>query len=210
VSTFGIANTLITWKRQTAFMLSGASISASPATIALTYQPIRETALSLKPTGSPTGTIVVTGTVGGSAGQTETLTWAGTSVYRETKKLFTAVSNISAASLTGGVALSVEAKGTSGSPQHSLFTVKGPGHPIRVEDVGARRWSVEREGAAALGTHRLIVQFEEVWTPRKGDIVIDDLRGHEYLVVGRPVEPGDLFPYEWVCPAIRRDDSQGT
>lgn len=208
---FGIADTLVTWKRQTAELLLDVDISASPATIALTYQPLAGlgNVISLKPAGSPTGSAVVSGTVSGLS-STETLTWSGTSVFRVTKKLFTAISNINASGLTGGTTMTVRARGTDGQPHHSLFVVKGPGHPVKLSDASRRGWPGEREGSSAIGTHRFLVQYEEVWRPRKGDVVITDRHGEEFLIVGRPTEPGGMFPYEWVCNAVRREDSQGT
>ena len=58
-------------------------------------------------------------------------------------------------------------------------------------------------------TVRLLVDYEEVWTPRKNDRVTDDLSGHVYEVMRVTRKQGSLWTVHWACKA-RRLDAKGS
>ena len=206
MSLFANANSLVTWKRSTAFILDSVNAAASHTGDRL---PARESTVQVRLQGTPTGTVTVSGTVDGTPAQTEVLTWAGATGYRITRKRFTGAITFTL-SQSGATTIEAKAMGTGGDPQTVLYTVKGPGHPVTVEEVNEGLAPVRREGSQEGGTHRILVQYEDVWKPRHLDRVVDDNNGDVYEIMKVQRKPeGGLYTTHWACKC-KRFDAKGT
>lgn len=205
MSLFPASTALVTWKRATALVLDRVAVAA---TLSGSRVPVRESCIQVQVTGSPSGTVTVSGTVNGSAGS-EVLTWVGDSGYRVTKKQFTGALSF-ATSLAGAVEIEALAVGPGGDPQVGLVVVRGPGHPVSIEDVTEGTSPTRREGGQEEGSHRLLAQYEEVWVPRRGDRVVNDYDGEVYEVMKVETKAGGLFVSHWACLARRLDGKGAT
>jgi hypothetical protein len=191
---------IVTWKRATAVIVTEATVAS---TMTLARQPGRGSRVRVRLTGSPTGTVTVSGTSGGGVA-TEVLTWTGTAGFRETLREFTAITSITT-SLSGGTKLEATAVGTDGSPQITSYTIK-TGHPIAVHPNGDPRWRGRTQGAEEAGIDTILVWFEEVWTPRVGDRVIGTgLDAWEILSVSGPL--GGLRQTHYECVGVKLPDT---
>lgn len=204
MSLFPFATGLVTWRRTTAFVLDSVAVAASHTGDRL---PARESVIQVRLTGTPTGTVTVGGTVDGSPG-TEILTWAGTAGFRLTRKQFTGALTFTL-SQSGAVLISSKAMGAGGDPQLNLYIVKGPGHPVSIEEPSEGNATIRRQGDQEASTHRFLVQYEDVWTPRRGDRVTDDRSGDVYEVMRVETKSGGLYVSHWACKA-KRFDGKGT
>ena len=204
MSLFPAATQLVTWKRATAIVLEQVAVSVN---LNGDRPPARASAIQVQVTGAPTGTVTVSGNVDGSP-DTEQLSWSGSPGYRVTTKEFEGSLTFTT-SLTGATNIDASAVGQGGEPTLSLFVVKGPGHPVSIEDLSESRGKIERHGEQEVSTHRLLVPYEEVWTPRLGDRVVMDRSGAVYEVLGVEEKVGGLWPTHWACRA-RRLDARGT
>ncbi len=204
------ANSLVTWKRQTSFLLDPVDPQASGHVP--DRQPIRKSTVIVTVTLGATGTVIVNGTLDG-APVSQTLTWNGVSDINETTQLFDVVTSLdNFLSWAAGAKISAKAGGGAGQPQHSLTTIRGPGWPVTREDVGGRgpQWPGNRAGHSGdTPLQRFIVGYEESWRPRRGDIVIEDSTGTEFIVLGVREAGGTFRPNEWHVNAKERADSQG-
>ena len=54
-----------------------------------------------------------------------------------------------------------------------------------------------------------VLGYEESWRPRRGDIIIEDSTGTEFIAVGVREAGGTFRPDEWHVNAKERADSQG-
>jgi hypothetical protein len=202
MSLFPMATATVTWKRATAFVLDPVALS-SP--LSSDRAPVRRSPIQVRVTGSPTGTVTVSGNVDGSP-DSEVLTWSGSAGYRATTKQFDAGTLTFTSSISGGSLVSAKAVGAGGDPQLTLYTVKGPGHPVSIEEVTEGTSPIRRQGGQEEGTHRLLVPYEDVWTPRRGDRVVNDRTGEVYDVVKVREAAGGLYVSHWVAKAMRLDD----
>lgn len=206
MSLFPMATALVTWKRATAFVLDEVALS-SP--LSSDRDPVRQCPIQVRVKGSPTGTVTVSGDVDGSP-DSEVLTWTGSAGFRTTTKQFDAGSLTFTSSISGGTLISAKVVGAGGDPQLSLYAVKGPGHPISIEEVSEGMSPVRRQGGQEEGTHRLLVPYEDVWTPRRGDRVVNDRTGEVYVILKTEEKAGGLYVSHWACKARRLDDKGTT
>lgn len=204
MSLFPISSDLVTWKRTTAFVLDSVTVGASHAS---DRNPVRSAHLQVRLNGSPTGTVTVGGTVDGSP-ETEVLTWAGSSGFRMTRKQFSGAITFTL-SQSGATTIECKAVGAGGDVQVSLYIVRGPGHPVSFEVINDGGSPARRQGSQEEGRDRILVQFEEVWTPRKGDRVVEERTGDVWEVMKVEERMGALYPEYWACRA-KRLDGKGT
>jgi hypothetical protein len=204
---FSTATDLVTWRRTTGFVLEPVAVSAS---LSSDRAPAGEACIQVRLQGNPSGGVVVSGTVDGSP-DSETLTWDGSGGYRVTRKRFTGSVSFSVAA-TGGTTISAKAVSPGGEPVLSLYTVRGPGHPVSRETVTMGRSPVRRPGDQEEGSFRFMVQYEDVWKPRKGDRVTDDRTGHVYEILRVEQRSGGLAPmapFYWSCPCKMLESTPG-
>lgn len=196
---YGIATDVVTWYRATAVLLES---SAPAASMAPTRQPVRETPVQVHVTGSPVGTVTVRGTVSGVTGS-EVLTWTGAPGYRFTRKRFTALTN-AVTSLTGATAVEMTAVGPDGSPQLALSAIR-TGLPVVIDERSTGSAPARVQGDQEERDILIQVDFEETWTPRRGDRVTTTT-GQTYEVQRvQNASGGGLSSPGWSCAAKRLD-----
>lgn len=203
MSIFFFANATVVWKRATPLVLDSVAVAASHAG---DRTPARESVIQVRLQGTPTGTVTVAGLVSGGA-DTEVLTWAGAAGYRTTRKRFTGSLTFTL-SQAGGTTIEAKALGAGGDAQVSLYVVKGPGHPVTIEETTEGGSPIRKQGAQEEATHRFLVQYEDVWTPRLGDRVVNDRSGDVYEILKVEEKAGGLYVSHWACKA-KRIDSKG-
>lgn len=193
---FPMATNLVTWQRSTAFLLE---LTTPGATHSPALQIVGEACVQVQLTGTPTGTVTVSGTSNGSTAS-EVLTWDGSPGYRVTTRKFTGAVEL-VVNQSGGSQIAAKVIGHGGDPARMVSIVRGPQHPVSVEDVTESRGRIHGQGDQAEGTHRILVPYEDAWAPRRGDLVTDDMSGevYEVIAVGKP--PGELHPSHWSCRA---------
>lgn len=195
---FAIANTYVTWKRATTMLLDSVAVAASHA---VDRQPPYALPPVVRVTGTPTGTVTVTGTVGGTPGTTEVVTFAGSAGFRPLTKRFSAISGV-ATSLTGATNIEIKARNPGGSAT-TMFTTIKTNWPVVLErpEGGAAFLDSEKQGRINRTDQvHLLVQYEEVWTPRVGDVVVISKTGETFEI--QSVEETGEQPYHtthWTC-----------
>lgn len=148
-------------------------------------------------TAATAGTVTVSGTADGVT-DAEVLTFAAAGV-KSTLRTWTAITTF-ACTVTGTV--SAEAVGRDGQPQEALYNLK-VGHPVGVTRKGMRTWGTPAQGSTSEEITTIRVMYEEVWSPRAGDIV-ELTDGTIYEVQGAPWFGGGLWGREWRCKALQR------
>lgn len=203
MSVMPMANAITTWTRDTAVLLAAIAVAGA---ITVTRQPINPVCVRVNVTGTPTGTVTVSGTVSG-ASDSETLIWAGAAGPRTTSKEFTAITGIST-SLTGGTLIDAIGNGPDGQPRPMLYVVQS-GYPVVIQDANFPYNTTLKPGTLQTHSVRLLVDWTDTWTPRVGDIVSDDTMGHTgpgtsaiYRVTAVPApKRGPLGPSHWQVEA---------
>lgn len=196
-----LANCIVTVWRRTAFLLDPIAVAASHA---LTRQPVGPGPLQVEVTGSPSGTVTVSGTVGGVA-DTEVLPFSGVAGVRVTVKSFSAYSGITT-SLTGATLISAQSVGAGGAPQNVLYAVV-TGLPAERRHRGEQSWPGMLPGNERKEGATFRIQYEETWAPRPGDLVKLDGSSEAYEVKAAPVADGNFGPDHW---RLSTDLRQGT
>ena len=194
MSTFVRANCTVTVKRITAFLLDLVAVASSHT---VNRQPIRQSCAQVRLTGTPSGTVTITGTVNGLS-DTEVLSWAGSAGARSTMKQFTAISGITT-SLSGATTISVEAVEPGGSPQVASYILKS-GHPAPLRQKGGQSQTQPRPGEVTIDGAEVRFDYEDVWAPRVGDLVINEQTADTYEIKGVARQPmGSFAPSFWRC-----------
>lgn len=186
-----LANCIVTVKRLTPYLLDAIAVAAS---LAVNRQPVTPGPVQVEVTGTPTGTVTVTGTVEGVA-NTEVLTWSGASGIRVTAKRFSAVTTLTT-SLTGGTLISAQSVSPGGAPQNSVITVVS-GRPAERRQRGEQSWPGMMPGQQRKEGATFRIQFEDVWSPRPGDMIVVDGSSEVYEIVGAPRADGMFTPDHW-------------
>jgi hypothetical protein len=188
------ADRTVTLRRQTANVLDATTAAAS---LSLSRQPVREGLLRVVVTGGTTGsgTVTVTGTVGGVAGTSEVLTFTGNGA-KTTVKRFTAISAIATSGLADEAAVAtvtIQCVGADGSPQVQAYAV-ATGIPVRPK-FSRPSWPGGAPGTKREQEVRFMVDDWEVWTVRPGDVLVDEENADEFLVHGCPLVSEGLARY---------------
>ena len=189
MSLYRAANRLMTFKRQTAYVVD--SIAAS-ATVAVDRQPSSASLIEVNISGGTdnTGTVTIAGVVGGSA-DSQVLTFTEAKI-KNTSKQFSSITSITTTGLADEGTIPtvvVRAIGIDGSPTLMSYTVAA-GRPVTAAYMqmrGAANWDANTYGTQETDYLQIIVSYEEVWTPRVGDLIHDDQ------------QPGDI----WMVRAAR-------
>lgn len=206
MSITALADRRMTVYRRTALVLD--QIAAAPA-LAPSRQPPAASLVAVVVAGSPgTGTVTVNGTVNALL-DSEVLTFAGPG-RKETVKRFSALTSFATTGLDDEVPpaeIAASAVGADGSPvEQSVLVVAG--WPMR-KDAGSASWPAPRFGSVELEPTRFYFDWTDVWTPREGDVLVDDRTGEEWLVVGHPAQHGGgiTIPHHYELAVKRREGS---
>jgi len=180
---FGVAGRRVDIYRETAYVLDESTVAAS---MSLTRQPERESIMQVNIEGGTanTGTVIITGTVDGSSGATETLTFTEAG-FQITTKRFTAVSGLVTTGLADEAAvptIGIEAVGVGGSRNNASYKIQ-TGYPCHL-DHGYTRWAGDKQGSTELETVQMFLPYNPVWTPREGDVFIDIFTAEQFVADG--------------------------
>jgi len=185
-----------TVSRRTGYVLDPVTLSTSHAADRNPAEAFRvEVEVS---SGSGTyGTVVVSGTVGGSPGS------QALSVPRDTRRATSAEFDASTAvtittsGFSGTFTLAARAVGSDGTPRKLLYSV-ATSWPGRLDHAQARPvWPAPRDGSFQHESTRLIAAYTTTWTPREGDEFVDDLSAARWLVIGVPTFDGAGVRHHW-------------
>lgn len=201
-----LADRRMTVYRRTAIVLDTIAAAAS---LPASRQPTAPSLVAVTVTGSPgTGTVTVNGTVN-ALPDSEALVFSGPG-RKETVKRFSALTPFTTSGLADEAPpaqVTASVIGADGSPvEQSLLVVAS--WPMR-KDAGSASWPAPRYGSAELEPTRFYFDFTSVWTPRDGDVFVDDRTGEEWLVVGHPAQHGGgaYLPHHYEAAVKRREGS---
>lgn len=192
-------NTIVTWQRPQATLYD----DVSAATVTLNATLGARATVSITPGGAPVGTIVVSGTVGGSP-LSETLEWTGAPLPKSTFNRFDTVTTLVVAG-TGFVVLEARAVAGDGTPANQTVTLHQR-LPValdhaRADYAGEKDLKVQNQGATQTENLHINIIYDTTWTPRKGDIALS-LTGNRYKVTAVTVMPDEVRPRYWDCRAV--------
>lgn len=187
-----LADRTITIYRRTAYLLEVVTAAAS---LAVDRQPPRASAMRVTVAGGTTGsgTVTITGTVEGVAGTSEVLTFTANGV-KVGSKLFTAISAVATSGLANEAAIptvAIEAVDRQGAPQ-AQDVVRASAVPAGVKR-SSGRWPVPVPGSEVSQSITYLVDRSDIWTPRKGDRIIEDANPGEESIVEEARTAGGAF-----------------
>lgn len=211
MSITAMAGRLITVYRRTAFILDSVALSAVPSSIAPDRQPAHNGQVQVRVTGTGAGTVTVNGTVA-TVADSEVLSFAAGGI-RITAKAFDAGSLTTLDYSAGfSAADEIEAKsmGVNGHP-HNVAFVLVSSWPARF-DRARPKWPAPVSGSAELERTRVYVDYTTVWSPREGDVFVDERTSEEFLVTGHPelFDGASTVPHHWEFEVERRKQSTTT
>lgn len=205
------ATNFVTVSRRSNILLDSTDATAS---ITLDNQPGVKSILQVVVSGGTTGSgsVQITGTVGGVAGTVETLNFTANGV-KTTYQQYTAVSAITTSGLADEATVpkvKIQSVGVDGSPvffESTLVT----GFPCMIEmagllvGAGAGAWSINRAGPLEMGTATLYIDYQEDYVPKVGDYVTDDLTSEVWLVQDVSLKMAFSLPGFYECRMTRYD-----
>lgn len=196
-----------TFARRTAFALvaTTAASSMSPTRSLLSAAYLQVTVAG-GTTGS--GTVALTGTAPGGASQSETLTFSSNGSQVSTKRYatLTSVTTTGLANEATVATVAVQAVSADGTPQ--LISVEvASDRPVVLGWVGPADYPAAVQGTHEQDTATVLVDYEEVWTPRVDDLATEAATGEVWLVRGvREVRVGyGVRPHHWQLRCSRYD-----
>lgn len=147
-----------------------------------------------------------TGTLDGVS-QVEAVTVTSNTIALSTK-LFDAVSNIAMDSdiLASGGTFIPKISGSEGGDANVLSTIVSS-WPMRLNRARPKWYAEQPMGSAELETFYALCDVSLVWTPKTGDIFINDDTSEEYLVLGEPIYEGIGYGKHWNIRLSKRDGS---
>jgi hypothetical protein len=210
MSITSLADRLVTVYRRTSLVLDAATAAASHSA---SRQPSSASKIEVLLAGgaAATGTVTVLGTVNGSP-DSEVLTFTGPT-RKSTIKRFTALAT--PAFTTTGLAdespaptISASAIGGDGSAIEQPVLVVSA-WPMR-KDAGTASWPTRQFGSAEIEETRFYFDYTTVWTPRDGDVFVDDRTSEEWQVIGHPTQHGggSTVPHHYEIRVKRREGSR--
>jgi hypothetical protein len=186
----------VTILRRTAYVVDAIAVTAS---VTVSRQPVRAGCLrvTLASGTSSTGTVTITGTVGGVAGVQEALTFTGNGSLTTTKQ-FSAVSAISTSGLADEPTpptFSMQCIGPDGQPQATSYTLASNWPASRT--TAKQSWPSPTQGSSPEAPYVYLIQYTELFEPRRGDILRDDSTGEDWLVQGVNTSRGPIWRGFW-------------
>ena len=212
MSISAMAGRRMTLSRRTAFVLDVATVTGL---MAADRQPIRDSLIAVTLSGgtSNTGTVAVNGTVAG-APDSELLTFTGAGTL-ETVKRFSALD--AGAFFTSGLAIeptvptiSAKAIGADGSRRHMQYTV-ATSLLVRL-DRARGSWISIQSGRNEYEKTRAYIDYTTLFTPREGDVLLDESSGLEFEVHSDPdvFNGSGTIPHHWELEVRQRKQSTST
>lgn len=198
MTSFALAATLITIRRATSYVLDSVAIAAS---LTPNRQPSSASRILVYANGSPTGTVTLTGTVGGVT-DTEALTWTGAAGARVTVKTFSAVTSFTS-TLTGGSTIYAQAVGAGGQPEANKLVDVLTGFPASLIQKNQPGWKGLAAGHEETADAVAKLTYLDVYTPAEGDLLTADT-GDTYEVKSAHLRGGALRPGEWILVLQKR------
>lgn len=196
---FALANTLITLRRATSYILD----SVTPAaTLTPDRQPSAASRILVHVTGSPSGNVTITGTVSGVT-DTEVLSWSGSAGVRVSIKTFSAVTGFTS-TLTGGTAIYAQAVGAGGQPEANKLTDLATGQPVSLVQKNQPGWKGLAAGHETTADAVCKVPYTDLYTPKVGDLITTDT-SETYEVIAVHLRGGGLRPGTWIVVLQRRE-----
>ena len=195
---FALATTLITIRRATSYVLDSVAVASS---LTPNRQPSSASRILVYASGSPTGTVTLTGTVGGVT-DTEVLTWTGAAGARVTVKTFSAVSGLTS-TLTGGSTIYGQAVGAGGQPEANKLVDVLSGYPASLIQKNQPGWKGLAAGHEETADAVAKLAYLDVYTPVEGDLLTTDT-GDTYEVKSAHLRGGALRPSEWILVLQKR------
>jgi uncharacterized membrane protein len=189
MSLYRAANRMMTFKRQTAYVID--SVTAT-ATLTIDRQPVSASLIEIEISGGTTnsGTVSVTGTVYDGALpsiKTEAITFTGARIKNTTEQ-FSSLSSITTTGLADEATvptIAVRAIGVDGNPSLIPYTVAAsrPVTAAYMQMRGAANWDANTYGTQETDYLQIIVSYETAWTPRVGDLIYDDHQTEDVWMV---------------------------
>ncbi len=207
MSLYTIGNRVVSIKRKTSSILDSTTAAAS---MTVSRQPVVASCLQFTVSGGTagTGTITISGTVGG-VGATETLSFAAGVGLQCSTQQFTVVSSITTSGLADEPSVpkvSAEAVGVDGTPQNNNYTLVSDRYAQFDYGGGpmGHSWEARNPGANATGGAAVLMPIEDVWSPRLGDLIYDD-QDEVWLVQGIEKKSDRFVPTHWEMIVSRYD-----
>jgi len=198
-----ISRDRITIKRQSTKAIS----EAAAATISVTSNPITPAVVQIAIAPYEAGSVTVTGTLNGGA-QTETITpksySSGTKGLAVGVKLFDTVTQLACSGWSSSVTVTMDYRtedGGSAPFRTSLATC----YPATISR-GLPSWKNPISGTEQGETITVILPYTCSFTPKAGDIFVNDDTGEQFLCDGAPMIEGAGVSQYFRCRARRREN----
>lgn len=170
-----------TFYRRTARLVDEVSASAS---VSVDRQPRVASHAEVRVAGGTTGSGTVTINGSDSSGATsEVLTFTGNGTQVTTTR-WLSISSIDTTGLDDEATVAtievraVSADGTSNLLRYAVAS----GRPVAFSFTGAAKYPALAQGSSELDQAIVLVDYEQVWTPRVGDVAVDDVNSDEWEV----------------------------
>lgn len=178
--------------RQSSYVVDPATAAAS---MTVNRQPARRALFRIKVSGGTTGsgTVTIAGTLGGVANSQAVVFTANDE--KRTTILLDAVTSVSTTGLANEATVatvSVEALDETGRPQAQEILVVSERSAQRGR--GSGDWQTRKGGTIEDDEPPLVLDYEEVWTPRVGDVVKQQAATDKWRVEHVRVWPGPTRP----------------
>lgn len=205
------AHRTFTVKRMTAFVLDAAPVSVA---MSLTRQPVRESMLQIRIYSGTdnTGTVTLNGLDKDGIATSEVLTFT-TGGYKQSTNLYASINTngITTSGLADEVTkptIEVKSLGPDGSLQNKPYNVV-VGWPMYMDRSRPSRavWKNERSGSAQEEPVFVMIQWSDTWSPREGDVLVDDYSNEQFVVTGTPMLEGYNRVSHYEAWAQRRQGS---
>jgi len=181
---FSSANRYLDVYRRSAFVLDAATAAAA---MTLDREIRAECFLQVEIAGGTdgTGSVTITGTAPDDSAQVESLTFTGNGAQQTTGRWKAGTTpTIATAGLhdeSSPPTVAISTVGADGGAQLQRTAV-ATGRPALFRQRGGANWRAAKSGTHESGSFDVLIGYEEVWTPRVGDIVIEPVSGDEWLI----------------------------
>lgn len=201
------ANRWWTFSRRTANVVDSVTVSA---TVTVDRQPTTASYLQVTLTGGTTGdgTVTLNGEDASGSATSEVLTFT-TNGVKVTTTRFSTVSSITTTGLADeATPPSVLVEAVSGDGVSNLIPYAvATSRPVMFNASGRADYPALTQGTHELDGAKVLVDWEEVWTPRVDDLATDDQLADTWVVLGvRPILAGYGYrPHHWELRVSRYD-----
>ena len=188
-------------QRQTSLLKDSATVTAS---FSLDRSPTRKTCLLFQFGAAVSGTITITGSLGGSS-QSEVLT-VSSSDFKNSIKTYDTITSIAlnADIVSSGTTIVVKSIGRNGLEQAVLTTIisNWPAQFIRQKSVA---FDVKKSGSVEKNMPNVIIPYTTSFTPEDTDIITNVGTGEVFFIVGNPYEEHYGMMKHYICKLQRKE-----